>query len=118
MGEVGEAQIEERARELAMIAGLPPGEATDAHRAQAARELRGTDDDSFPNDEEAALAGSIDRDDIPGERGGAVMPETDAAASEDEETVGEALYAEGIAEADHDRMVASRQSDLDEEAED
>ncbi len=113
MGEPSEAQVEERARELAMIAGLPPGESTEAHRAQAIRELRGTEDESFPNDEEAALAGSIDRDDVPGERGGAVMPENDAASSEDEETVGEALYAEGMEEATHDQMVASRRSDLD-----
>ena len=46
-----------------------------------------------------------------GESGGAVAPATNAAQHGDEQTVGEALYAEGIAEAEHDRMTESRRTE-------
>ena len=77
--------------------------------------MRGAADPDAANDDEGAIAGLIDEDDVPGESGSAVLPETNAAASSDEQTIGEELYGEGIAEADHDRMTQSRrQEKLDE----
>lgn len=108
IGESGEAAVDERARELAKIAGLDPDDAQDEFRQQAREELSGRADENAPADEDGAIAGLTSYDDVPGESGGPVSPGTNSAASGDEETIGEALYAEGINEADHDRMVSSR----------
>ena len=108
MGEASEATVDKRARELAKIAGLDPDEAADEFHQQAREELSGRADENAPADEEGAIAGLTSYDDVPGESGGAVSPSTHSAASGDEETIGESLYAEGINEAGHDRMVSSR----------
>jgi hypothetical protein len=119
LGEVSEAMVEERARELAMIAGLPPERATNAHRRQASEELRGdADPNSPPADDDASIAEIIQYDEAPGSSGHAVAPATHAATHGDEETIGEQLYAEGVAEATHDRMVESRKDDLLDQRED
>ena len=115
IGEVSKAEVEKRARELAEIDGLDADQVNERHRYQARQELRGAADPDAANDDEGAIAGLIDEDDVPGESGSAVLPETNAAASSDEQTIGEELYGEGIAEADHDRMTQSRrQEKLDE----
>lgn len=103
--------VEQRARELASIAGLSPREVTDAHRFQARQELSGQADPLVPNDDEGITAGLINTDDVPGESGGAVHLAANAAASGGEESIGEALYAEGVAEATHDQMVESRKEE-------
>ena len=108
IGEVDNDMIDERARELAAIDGLTPGQVNEGHRHQAREELQGGDDPTVPNDDEGVEAGLINADDVPGESGGAVSPATNAATHGDEQTIGEQLYSEGIAEADHDRMVDSR----------
>ena len=104
--------VEERARELASIAGLDPDDASDSFRFQAREELSGRADSSIPNDDAGVTAGLIEADDVPGESGGPVFPATNAAASGDEESIGEALYAEGVEEATHDQMVESRREEL------
>jgi hypothetical protein len=108
LGEANADQVEERARELAMIAGLSPDEVNAGHRYQARLELRGAADPNEANDEDPLLAGLVGRDDVPGESGFATEPASNAALYGDEQSVGEALYGEGIAEATHDQMVASR----------
>jgi hypothetical protein len=115
LGEANREQVEARARELALIAGLSADEVNDGHRYQARQELRGAADPNTPNDEDPLLAGLIDTDDVPGESGFATYPASNAAMHGDEQTVGEALYGEGIAEATHDQMVESRKQELEDE---
>ena len=98
-----------------MIAGLSPDEVNDGHRYQARQELRGAADPNAANDEDPLLAGLIAVDDVPGESGFADTPSTNALAYGDEQSVGEALYGEGIAEATHDQMVESRKHEREEE---
>ena len=115
IGEANKDQVEERARELAAIAGLGPNGVNEGHRYQARQELSGREDPAIPNDDSGPVAGLIEEDDVPGESGGATAPATNAASYGDEETIGEALYAEGIEEADHDRMTEARKEDQDNE---
>ena len=113
MGEADKEMVEQRARELAEIDGLSASDVNEGHRYQARQELRGADDPTTPNDDEGTVAGLIEPDDVPGESGGAVAPATNAAMHGDEQTIGEALYSEGIAEATHDSMVESRREERD-----
>ena len=115
IGEVDGDMVADRARELAEIDGVTPDQVNEGHRQQAREELRGADDPTAPNDDEGVEAGLIEPDDVPGESGGAVEPFTNAAMHGDEQTIGEQLYSEGIAEADHDRMVDSRQQERQDE---
>jgi hypothetical protein len=115
LGEANGDQVEERARELAMIAGLSASEVNEGHRYQARQELRGAVDPNASNDEDPLIAGLVDTDDVPGESGFAASPSTNAAMHGDEQTVGEALYDEGIAEATHDQMVESRRQENEED---
>jgi hypothetical protein len=108
LGEANGEQVEERARELAMIAGLSADEVNDGHRYQARQELRGAVDPNVANDEDPQLAGLVARDDVPGDSGFATEPASNAAQYGDEQSIGEALYDEGVAEATHDQMVESR----------
>ena len=118
IGEASNAMVKERARELAKIAGLDPETSTENFMIQAREELRGDPDADAATDDEGEIAQLSAYDDVPGESGTAVAPSTQAAASSDEQTIGESLYSEGIAEADHDRMVSSRtEEDRDARAE-
>lgn len=116
LGEADHDRIEARAIELAEIAGLDPDQVDEGHRAQARDELSGTADPDAANDEEGAAAGLIESDDVPGQSGGAVAPAANATQGDDEQTIGESLYAEGVAEADHDRMVESRREERQKES--
>ncbi len=111
LGEADNDRVEERARELAEIDGLDAGQVNEGHRSQARAELRGEDDPTSPNDDEGVMADLIERDDVLGESGGATAPATNAAVHSDEQTIGEALYTEGVNEADHDRMTQSRRQE-------
>ena len=115
IGEADNDMVERRARELAEIDGLTPDQVNEGHRYQARQELRGAADPNAANDDEGPEASLIEEDDVLGESGGAVSPATNAAQHGDEQTVGEALYAEGIAEADHDRMISSREEESEDE---
>ena len=106
-GEIAEDEIESRARELAMIAGRLPDESNSGDRTQAVEELRGRRDPLAANDETPFAADMTERD---GLTGGAESPATDV--SDGDETIGEALYNEGVAEATHDQMVESRRGEL------
>ncbi len=111
IGEASDDMVEQRARELAEIDGLTSADVNEGHRDQARQELRGEDEPTLPNDDEGAIADLIEPDDVPGESGGPVSPATNAANHGDEQTIGEALYTEGIDEATHDRMTQSRQQE-------
>ncbi len=111
IGEVDNAAVEQRARELAGIDGFPADQVNEGHRYQARQEMLGDDDPDAANDDEGDIAELSSEDDVLGESGGAVAPGTNAVASADEQSDAEQLYAEGIAEADHDRMTASREQE-------
>ena len=115
LGQPDTEEVEQRARELAEIAGLGRDEPIDDFKKQALEELRGESDPNVPNDDAGPMADLIAEDDVIGESGGAVAPATNAAMHGDEQTVGEQLYSEGIDEADHDRMTASRQEEQERE---
>ena len=115
LGEPDIDEVEQRARELAAIAGLSRDEPIDDFMAQAQAELRGEVDPNVPNDDAGPVADLTAEDDVIGESGGTVAPATNAAMHGDEETVGEQLYSEGIDEADHDRMTASRREEQERE---
>ena len=116
VGEPDTEMVDQRARELAEIAGLGRDESFEDFREQAREELRGTADPNVPNDDAGPVADLIAEDDVIGESGGAVAPATNAAMHGDEQTIGEQLYSEGIDEADHDRMTASRREERRNEA--
>ncbi len=111
IGEVTRSEIEKRARELAVIDGFSPDQVNEGHRYQARQELRGAADADAANDSEGAIADLVSTDDVPGESGSAVYPATNAAVNSDEQTIGEQLYGDGIAEAEHDRMTQSRRQE-------
>lgn len=110
-GEVSEDDIEGRARELSMIAGRLPDDFNKADRTQAVEELRGRRDPLAANDEMPFAADMTERDEL---TGGAATPATDV--SDGDQTIAEALYNEGVAEAVHDQMVESRRGELLEQA--
>ena len=116
VGEIDKDMVEERARELAEIDGLTAEDVNEGHRLQARKELRGADDPFTPNDDAGGVGDLIERDDVPGESGSSTAPATNSASFGDEESVGEALYAEGIEEATHDRMVESRRQERQDDA--
>lgn len=119
LGEVSRDTVEERARELALIAGFSPDQVTDGHRQQALEELRGVvDPNGVPADDDPLVAGLVAYDEAPGDSGYGIPPTTGANDTNDEASIGESLYAEGIAEATHDQMVASRREQLDDLEED
>lgn len=105
-GEISEAEIEDRARELSMIAGRLPEDYNAGDRTQAVEELRGRRDPLAANDD-PAFAADMTEEDV---TGGATTPATDV--SDGDQTVGEVLYNEGVAEATHDQMVESRRGEL------
>lgn len=111
LGTAGADQVEQRARELAMIDGLPADGVTDTYRQQAEAELLGVVDPTVSNDDEGPIADLESSDDVPSESGGSVAPATNAAVNSDEQSIGERLYSEGVDEADHDRMTQSRKQE-------
>ena len=111
IGEPDADMVEQRARELASIAGLSRDEPVDDFRAQALEELRGAVDPNVSNDDAGPTADLTAEDDVIGESGGSAYPATHAAMHGDEQTIGEQLYGEGIDEADHDRMTESRREE-------
>ena len=111
IGEVSKAEIEQRARELAEIDGLDADQVNEGHRHQAREEMLGATDADAANDDEGAVADLISEDDVPGESGSAVITSNNSSADGDDQTIGEELVNEGIAESDHDRMTESRKQE-------
>ena len=85
-----EDEIEERAKEIAIIQGRSKAHVTEADRAQARRELLG-ETDTDPEDGET-VAGTKAFDEAPGSTG----HQTPDYLPEDEATVGERLVQEGV----------------------
>lgn len=119
LGEASADTVEERARELAMIAGFTPDQVNDEHRREAREELSGAvDPNGVPADDDPAVADITAYDEAPDERGHSVAPTGDPADGSDEDSIGASLYSEGVAEATHDQMVESRREQLEDLEED
>jgi hypothetical protein len=101
-------QVEERARELAVIQGRAASEVTDADRAQAKRELLG-EVPTDPHNPEEMIASVTSWSEEPGSAG------TQAATylPQDEANLGERLVEEGMDEALHDEMLEARKKNID-----
>lgn len=106
--------IDQRARELAQIAGRSPDTITDDDRRRARAELSG---DSLPEttltDSEGTAGLTRDPSEPPSDTG-VHVPQQDEA---DNQEVAERLVLEGVEEAQHDQMLAaSRQRRREERA--
>jgi hypothetical protein len=103
IGALGEADLERRARELALIDGH--AEPTPDDWDQARAELSGG---VVEPGEDDSMTDSLSRDpsDPPANRGEQV-PDIEE-PDDDEEEVAERLVSEGVEEAEHDQMLAAR----------
>lgn len=102
VGEISGEMVWARAKELALIDGLPM---TNTHYGQALRELEGGDDIDAKQAFLESIPESERWDPVPGSSGHQA-PES---AREDEDEDGESesaqLFAEGVSEAEHDQML-------------
>lgn len=103
--EITQEAIEQRARELALIDGRSPREATDQDRENALAELRGLHLPDTLNDDGVGVGGvSHDPSDpvsLPDEW-------TPMLNEPEDQEVQERLVLEGVEEAQHDQMLAAR----------
>src|ERR1700751_3143312 len=103
-------QVEQRAREIAMIDQRDPDKFTDADWEQARQELHGATIPSPP--EETSESARLDDEwDVVADDQGRTL----RAGDNDDETLGEQLVAGGVEEATHDQMLEARREELEEE---
>ncbi len=111
MGVPSPEDVEQRARELAIIKGRSSSEADQADRDQARRELLGEtsheDEDAEPEDAMAPAVKSWQE--TPGTRGRKIP----AFLPQDEANVGERLVLDGVDEALHDEMLEAHKKNID-----
>ena len=112
LGAPSPEQVEERAREIALIDERDPNEFTDADWNQARRELLGEILPPPPEESEQAARMQDEWEVTPDDRGHRVnRPGVD----DEEETVGEQLVTDGVEEAIHDQMLEARREELEQE---
>jgi len=115
IGTVTRAMVNARAKELALMAGHPPGHVTQAEYERAKRELTGESDIDKQDAILESLPESKRWDPVPGSEGTQVAE----LPSEDEDDEGrsetEQLVDEGAEEADRDRMNQAAQEARDED---
>ena len=105
-------QVEQRAREIAMIDERDPNDFTDADWDQARRELLGESPPPPLEETEEAAKMQEEWEVTPDDRGHRVnRPGADDA----EESVGEQLVTDGVEEAIHDQMLEARKEELEQE---
>jgi hypothetical protein len=113
IGEVSTEMVEERAEELALIAGRP---VTWIDDEQALRELTGGD----VIDTHQALLESLSEDERWDPIAGSTGLQAEESAKEDEDEDGQSesaqLYEEGVSEAAHDQMLQAAIAASDEES--
>jgi hypothetical protein len=90
--------VNERARELALIAGRQPNRRTTSDLQEAKEELRGDDDAERPTDDRGIIASGMGAP--PTSRGHKVE-----ARLPDDDRVEERTVEEGVEEAGHDQML-------------
>ncbi|HTL67403.1 MAG TPA: hypothetical protein VL200_07065 [Lacunisphaera sp.] len=104
-GDLTDAEVEQRAREIAVIRGRAARDVTEEDRAAAWAELRG--DTRPPTSETDAPGGlAVGRD--PSEPAGDSGHQVPDQKPSDEGTAAEHLAVEGVEEAQHDQMLAAR----------
>jgi hypothetical protein len=104
-------QVEQRAREIAMIDERDPEKFTDADWDQAKRELSGAAVPAAP-EETRENAGLEDEWEVVANDSGHRVPR---AGVDDDEALGEQLVNGGVEEATHDQMLEARREELEEE---
>jgi hypothetical protein len=104
-------QVEQRAREIAMIGEREANKFTDADWEEARRQLMGGGHRAAPEADAEAVEEIVDRDEVVGESG----HHAHRAADDDDESLGEQLVSGGIEEAAHDQMVEARREELADE---
>lgn len=105
-------QVEQRAREIALIDERDPNDFTDADWDQARRELLGDVLPPPPEESEQAARMQEDWEITPDDRGHRVpRPGADG----DDESLGEHLVTDGVEEASHDQMLEARKEELEQE---
>lgn len=103
-------QVEQRAREIAMIDERDPENFTDANWDQAKRELLGTSAPGAP-EETRDNATLEDEWEVVANDSGHRAPRV----GDGDEALGEQLVAGGVEEATHDQMLEARREELEEE---
>jgi hypothetical protein len=105
-------QVEQRAREIALIDERDPDDFTDSDWDQARRELLGEIIPAPSEETRGAETMQEEWEVTPNDRGHRVdRPGTE----EEEETVGEQLVTDGVEEATHDQMLEARKEELEQE---
>jgi len=112
MGVAGPEDIERRAREIAMIDERNPDEFTDTDWKQAREELLGELEQTPPEEDDKNIKMEQEWEVTPDDHGRRVPR---PGVSENEETLGEQLVADGNEEASHDQMLEARREELEQE---
>lgn len=111
LGAPSPEQVEKRAREIALIDERDPEDFTDADWNQARRELLGDVISSPPEETEDNVKLQEEWEVVAKDTGHRVP----RPGTEEEQSLGENLVADGVEEAIHDQMVAARKEELEQE---
>jgi hypothetical protein len=111
LGAPSPEQVEKRAREIALIDERNPEDFTDADWNQARRELLGDAISSPPEETEDNVKLREEWEIVAGDTGHRVP----RPGTEEEQSLGENLVADGVEEANHDQMLEARKEELEEE---
>jgi hypothetical protein len=109
LGAPSPEEVEERAREIAMIDERNPDDFTEADWKQARRELMG-EENNTPPEETPDNADLTEEWSVVASSKGQRMPRPD-----EEETVGEHCVIDGVQEATHDQMLEARREEIQQE---
>ncbi len=111
VGAPGPEEVEERAREIALIGERDPDNFTDADWDQARQELRGATVPTAPEETEENAKLEDEWEVVANDQG----RRAPRAGTDEDKTVGEQLVAGGVEEATHDQMLEARREELEEE---
>ncbi len=113
LGAPSPADVEKRAREIAMIDERNPDDFTDTDWRQACQELMGAENNTPPEETPDNADLTEEWNVVAGSKGHRVP----RPGTEEEETVGEHLVIDGLEEATHDQMLEARREELEQEGE-
>src|SRR6266542_2519867 len=107
------ADVEKRAREIAMLDERNPDDFTQEDWRKACQEVMGTDNNTHPEKTPENADLTEEWNVVAGSKGHRVP----RPGTEEEETVGEHLVIDGLEEATHDQMLEARREELEQEGE-
>src|SRR6266436_5348944 len=113
LGAPSPEEVENRAREIALIDERDPDEFTEADWKQARRELMG-EENNTPPEETPDNADLTEEWSVIASSRGHRIPRP---GTEEEETIGEQCVVDGLTEAAHDQMLEARLEELQQEGE-